>query len=184
MEGLAAPPHLGNLSVVQNKQTPLNCSSNTTSPPPEAQLPVPLLIPSHPHPYLTSRRLAPPSFLSSLEYQTVPAYKERTQKMVSTRPLPLCGSGCSKTAGREEKKREKRKKAKIFNPLMKATTNYKEAFALFDKRGNGRIPLSSLGDLLRACGQNPTNAEVDDLIHNSAPKGDRKYPRPPSKTCS
>ncbi|CUS08082.1 unnamed protein product, partial [Tuber aestivum] len=56
-----------------------------------------------------------------------------------------------------------------------ATTNYKEAFALFDKRGNGRIPLSSLGDLLRACGQNPTNAEVDDLIHNSAPKGDLDF---------
>lgn len=47
--------------------------------------------------------------------------------------------------------------------FAQASTNYKEAFALFDKRGNGRIPTSSLGDLLRACGQNPTNAEVDDL---------------------
>jgi len=46
-----------------------------------------------------------------------------------------------------------------------ATTNYKEAFALFDKRGNGRIPSSTLGDLLRACGQNPTNGEVDELVH-------------------
>ena len=45
----------------------------------------------------------------------------------------------------------------------KATTNYKEAFALFDKRGNQRVPVSSLGDLLRACGQNPTLAEVDEL---------------------
>jgi len=80
-------------------------------------------------------------------------------------------------ARKKEQKGEDEKKAKIFNPLIKATTNYKEAFALFDKRGNGRIPLSSLGDLLRACGQNPTNAEVDDLIHNSAPKGDRKCPR-------
>ncbi|CAD0095414.1 unnamed protein product [Aureobasidium vineae] len=31
------------------------------------------------------------------------------------------------------------------------TTNYKEAFALFDKRGNGRVQIDSLGDLLRAC---------------------------------
>ncbi|KAF3930797.1 Calmodulin [Dactylellina cionopaga] len=46
---------------------------------------------------------------------------------------------------------------------MAANTNYKEAFALFDKKGNGRVPVSSLGDLLRACGQNPTNAEVDEL---------------------
>ncbi|KAL7268228.1 myosin II light chain [Rhizina undulata] len=45
-----------------------------------------------------------------------------------------------------------------------ATTNYKEAFALFDKRGNGRVPPETLGDLLRACGQNPTNAEIDELV--------------------
>jgi Ca2+-binding EF-hand superfamily protein len=44
-----------------------------------------------------------------------------------------------------------------------ASTNYKEAFALFDKRGNGCVALESLGDLLRACGQNPTIAEVRDL---------------------
>ncbi|KAK4213473.1 myosin regulatory light chain cdc4 [Rhypophila decipiens] len=44
-----------------------------------------------------------------------------------------------------------------------ASTNYKEAFSLFDKRGNGRVALSSLGDLLRACGQNPTLSEISDL---------------------
>ncbi|KAI9678244.1 MAG: SCF ubiquitin ligase complex subunit cdc4 [Caeruleum heppii] len=47
-----------------------------------------------------------------------------------------------------------------------ASTNYKEAFSLFDKRGQGRVPLGSLGDLLRACGQNPTLAEVRDLETN------------------
>lgn len=47
-----------------------------------------------------------------------------------------------------------------------ASTNYKEAFALFDKRGNGRVALDSLGDLLRACGQNPTLAEIRDLEKN------------------
>lgn len=44
-----------------------------------------------------------------------------------------------------------------------STTNYKEAFALFDKRGNGRVSIDQLGDLLRACGQNPTLAEIGDL---------------------
>jgi len=97
--------------------------------------------------------------------------------MVSRKPLPLCSSG-RVAAKQQSEKRRKEKKLKYLTPLMKATTNYKEAFALFDKRGNGRIPLSSLGDLLRACGQNPTNAEVDDLIHNSAPKGDCEYPLP------
>jgi Ca2+-binding EF-hand superfamily protein len=47
-----------------------------------------------------------------------------------------------------------------------ASTNYKEAFALFDKRGNGRVALDSLGDLLRACGQNPTLSEIRDLEKN------------------
>lgn len=44
-----------------------------------------------------------------------------------------------------------------------ASTNYKEAFSLFDKRGTGRVALESLGDLLRACGQNPTLAEIKEL---------------------
>jgi len=43
------------------------------------------------------------------------------------------------------------------------STNYKEAFSLYDKRGNGRVALESLGDLLRACGQNPTLAEIREL---------------------
>lgn len=46
---------------------------------------------------------------------------------------------------------------------QQTSTNYKEAFSLFDKRGNGRVALDSLGDLLRACGQNPTLGEIRDL---------------------
>jgi Ca2+-binding EF-hand superfamily protein len=57
-----------------------------------------------------------------------------------------------------------------------ASTNYKEAFALFDKRGNSRVALDSLGDLLRACGQNPTLAEIRDLEKNIG--SDCKHPRP------
>ncbi|KAG9284087.1 hypothetical protein G9A89_022861 [Geosiphon pyriformis] len=40
---------------------------------------------------------------------------------------------------------------------------YKEAFSLFDKKGNGTISSEALGDLLRALGQNPTQAEVIQL---------------------
>ncbi|KAI1817931.1 myosin regulatory light chain cdc4 [Poronia punctata] len=47
-----------------------------------------------------------------------------------------------------------------------ASTNYKEAFSLFDKRGNGLVTVDSLGDLLRACGQNPTLTEIRDLERN------------------
>jgi len=44
-----------------------------------------------------------------------------------------------------------------------ASTNYKDAFNLFDKRGNQRVQLDQLGDLLRACGQNPTQLEISEL---------------------
>jgi Ca2+-binding EF-hand superfamily protein len=54
-----------------------------------------------------------------------------------------------------------------------ASTNYKEAFALFDKRGNQRVQTESLGDLLRACGQNPTLSEIRDLEKNVG--GDCKF---------
>lgn len=49
------------------------------------------------------------------------------------------------------------------NNDYQASTNYREAFQLFDKRGNGRVDRGALGDLLRACGQNPTLAEITDL---------------------
>jgi Ca2+-binding protein (EF-Hand superfamily) len=49
------------------------------------------------------------------------------------------------------------------NHKDQASTNYKEAFSLFDRRGTGRVAGDLLGDLLRACGQNPTLAEIGDL---------------------
>ena len=49
------------------------------------------------------------------------------------------------------------------NTHDQASTNYKEAFSLFDRRGTGRVAGDLLGDLLRACGQNPTLAEIADL---------------------
>ncbi|KAJ1917871.1 myosin II light chain [Mycoemilia scoparia] len=43
---------------------------------------------------------------------------------------------------------------------------YKEAFTLFDRTGNGMVPLSSVGTLLRALGQNPTESELDELLRD------------------
>lgn len=50
-------------------------------------------------------------------------------------------------------------------------SEYKEAFALFDKRGTGAIPREVLGDLLRALGQNPTQAEVADIVAGAPREG-------------
>ena len=48
---------------------------------------------------------------------------------------------------------------------------YKEAFALFDKKGTGAVQREVLGDLLRALGQNPTQAEVAEIIAGAPREG-------------
>ncbi|XP_032831405.1 myosin light chain 3, skeletal muscle isoform-like isoform X2 [Petromyzon marinus] len=47
---------------------------------------------------------------------------------------------------------------------------YKEAWTLFDRRGDNKITLSQAGDVMRALGQNPTNAEVSKLLGNPKPE--------------
>ncbi|KAB1269764.1 Myosin light chain 6B [Camelus dromedarius] len=47
---------------------------------------------------------------------------------------------------------------------------FKEAFQLFDRTGDGKILYSQCGDVMRALGQNPTNAEVLKVLGN--PKSD------------
>jgi len=42
---------------------------------------------------------------------------------------------------------------------------FKEAFALFDKDGDGTITTKELGTVMRSLGQNPTEAELRDMIH-------------------
>lgn len=43
----------------------------------------------------------------------------------------------------------------------------KQAFASFDKKAKGVIPLKCLGLLLRSLGFNPTESEVDDLMNEA-----------------
>ncbi|KAH1176564.1 hypothetical protein KIL84_021298 [Mauremys mutica] len=47
--------------------------------------------------------------------------------------------------------------------------DYREAFQLFDRVGDGKIQLSQCGDVLRALGQNPTNAEVMKVLGHPKP---------------
>lgn len=65
--------------------------------------------------------------------------------------------------------------------LWSRSSEYKDAFALFDKKGTGAVPREVLGDLLRALGQNPTQTEVADIVA-SAPR-DGACAHVPLRSC-
>lgn len=50
-----------------------------------------------------------------------------------------------------------------FNPEQ--VQEFKEAFSLFDKDGDGNIDVKELGTVMRSLGQNPTDAELRDMIN-------------------
>ena len=51
----------------------------------------------------------------------------------------------------------------FFSPC--ACLEFKEAFSLFDKDGDGTITTKELGTVMRSLGQNPTEAELQDMIN-------------------
>jgi calmodulin len=44
---------------------------------------------------------------------------------------------------------------------------YWEAFRLFDKNGDEKISAGELGIVMRSLRQNPTEKELDDMIHDA-----------------
>eukprot|EP00061_Rhincodon_typus_P008998 g32116.t1 len=57
-----------------------------------------------------------------------------------------------------------------FTNLTPHPREFKEAFYLYDRIGEGRIGYNQFGDVLRALGQNPCNAEVLKVLGNPKPE--------------
>nr|CAD7569431.1 unnamed protein product [Timema californicum] len=60
---------------------------------------------------------------------------------------------------------------------------FKEAFSLFDKDGDGTITTKELGTVMRSLGQNPTEAELQDMINEVDADDDPIYGHVNSPMC-
>ena len=49
--------------------------------------------------------------------------------------------------------------------IVVGDAEFREAFGLFDKNGDGTISSSELGTIMRSLGQNPTESELQDMIN-------------------
>lgn len=59
--------------------------------------------------------------------------------------------------------------------LLLILTEFKEAFSLFDKDGDGTITTKELGTVMRSLGQNPTEAELQDMINEVDADGENTF---------
>ena len=57
------------------------------------------------------------------------------------------------------------KRILLLKSLFLSFLEFKEAFSLFDKDGDGTVTTKELGTVMRSLGQNPTEAELQDMIN-------------------
>ena len=71
----------------------------------------------------------------------------------------------------------------IFSSSPHTCSEFKEAFSLFDKDGDGTITTKELGTVMRSLGQNPTEAELQDMINEVDADGMLILPQPEKGFC-
>ncbi len=63
------------------------------------------------------------------------------------------------------------------NIIVCVFQEYRDAFVLFDKRGDNKIDSQQIGDVMRALGLNPTEAEIKKVQQEMDPSGESLSPR-------
>jgi len=53
----------------------------------------------------------------------------------------------------------------VYGVCVCVCVEFREAFGLFDKNGDGTISSNELGTIMRSLGQNPTENELQDMIN-------------------
>jgi len=66
---------------------------------------------------------------------------------------------------------EEESKEQTFDFTKEDVELFKDIFSLFDKRGDDNIPSAELVTVLRALGENPINAELEEWISKVDPEG-------------
>ena len=70
----------------------------------------------------------------------------------------------------------------ILKPLLfYCISEYKEAFSLFDRDGDGTITTGELGTVMRSLGQHPTESELNDMINEVDVDGKHSKVDPPCR---
>ncbi|XP_061496310.1 calmodulin-like protein 3 [Rhineura floridana] len=70
----------------------------------------------------------------------------------------------TKAAAVESERSQRKEEAMADHLSEEQIAEYKEAFLLFDKDGDGAITTKELGTVMRSLGQNPTEAELQEMI--------------------
>ncbi|KAE8660347.1 Calmodulin [Hibiscus syriacus] len=90
------------------------------------------------------------------------SYSARRTLIISPPRLSLSPN----TSFREKEKLKLSCRKKLADQLTEdQISEFKEAFSLFDKDGDGCITTKELGTVMRSLGQNPTEAELQDMIN-------------------
>ena len=94
--------------------------------------------------------------------------------LYSSQPLLTAVAFHKTSRGHNYRKFQQSRAVRCVTSLRTKPSEFKEAFQLFDRTGDGKILYSQCGDVMRALGQNPTNAEVLKVLGN--PKSDGEDP--------